>query len=334
MTGVFAEWQPRYAKYRVATFPVENKKPRISHWQKVGLPASAQLAMKFADADAFGFQCGKFNRITLIDIDSRDERIVGEAIKLFGESPIIWRTGSGNHAMPFRHNGESRRIKPIPQLPIDVLGGGFAVAPPSMGSIGRYEFLQGGLPDLDRLPVARSIGQPEARKEDRKETSDRIHKGERNTTLFHYALEQAPYVDDLDTLMDVVRTRNIECEPPLSDTEIVSIATSAWRYQEEGRNLVGRGHAMVIDHGTFDTLMTEGPDAWLLYSHLRRQHWGRDFVLSKAMAPSMRSGRPRWENARDSLIDLGFIRCIHPGGNGPHDPPIYSWAKGVPPVPQ
>src|SRR5262249_17436462 len=34
---------------------------------------------------------------------------------------------------------------------------------------------------------------------------------------FHHALAQAPYVDNLDTLMDVVRTRNMECEPPLSD---------------------------------------------------------------------------------------------------------------------
>jgi hypothetical protein len=111
VTGVFAEWQPRYAKHRIATFPVENKRPCVRHWQKMGLRASSQLAMKFADADAFGFQCGKVNRITLVDIDSRDERIVGEAIKLFGESPILWRTGSGNHAMPFRHNGETRQIR-------------------------------------------------------------------------------------------------------------------------------------------------------------------------------------------------------------------------------
>ena len=34
---------------------------------------------------------------------------------------------------------------------------------------------------------------------------------------------------------------------------------------------------------------------------------------------------PRWKRARDALVKLGFIRCIHPGGNGPHDPPIYTW---------
>ena len=55
-TSVFAAWQPRYAAHGVATFPVgKDKKPRITNWHRVGLPASQQLAMKFADADAFGF---------------------------------------------------------------------------------------------------------------------------------------------------------------------------------------------------------------------------------------------------------------------------------------
>jgi hypothetical protein len=282
VTGVFAEWQPRYAEHRVATFPVANKKPRIRNWKKLGLNGSSQLAIKFPDADAFGFQCGKANRITLIDIDSRDERVVKEAIKLFGESPILWRTGSGNHAMPFRHRGEPRRIRPLPGLPIDVLGGGLAVAPPSMGSIGRYEFLQGGLADLDRLPVAHSLNIEQAKP--RKETAGRINKGERDDSLFHHALEQAPY-DDLDTLIDVVRTRNMDCEPPLSDGDVVRIATSAWRYEEEGRNLVGRGRAFVVSNGDYKRLWEEGGDeAVQLYCHLRSSRI--DAVESRASRPT------------------------------------------------
>ena len=134
--------------------------------------------MKFANADAFGFQCGKRSRITLVDIDSRDECMVDKAIKLFGESPIIWRTGSGNYAMPYRHNGEARRIRAVPGLPIDILGGGFAVAPPSLGAKARYEFLQGGLADLDRLPRLRvdKVEPVEARR------GDTIPVGSRATT--------------------------------------------------------------------------------------------------------------------------------------------------------
>src|SRR5262249_26540374 len=193
------------------------------------------------------------------------------------------------------------------------------VAPPSRGSIGRYEFLKGSLADLDRLPVARAIRieQPKESFTGERERSLVIREGERNDTLFHYALAQAPYVDDLDALLDVVRTRNMECEPPLSDTEVVGIATSAWRYQEEERNLVGRGRAFVVSNADYERLHEEGgDDAVLLYCHLRCHHWGRDFVLSKAMAASMRWGLRKWRGARDALERLGFIRCIHPGGRG------------------
>ena len=39
MTGLFAEWQPRYAEHRVATFPVEGKRPCVRAWDRVGLRA-------------------------------------------------------------------------------------------------------------------------------------------------------------------------------------------------------------------------------------------------------------------------------------------------------
>jgi hypothetical protein len=315
MSGVFAQWQPRYAKHGVATFPVENKKPCVRGWQSVGLKSSTQLALKFAAADGFGFQCGKLNKITLIDIDSCDQGVVGEAIKLFGESPIIWRTGSGNHAMPFRHNGEARRIRAVPGLPIDVLGGGFAVAPPSMGAAGRYEFLQGNLADLDRLPVARI---PKAEKPASTAIGQRgIPEGERSDTLFKHALRHAAHVDDLDALTDVVRTRNMDCMPPLSETEVVRIAVSAWSYQQEGKNLVGRGHAIVTAHTVIDELMHESPDGFLLLMVLKRRHWGRDFVAANAMAPFMPGGGwtlRRLQDARKTLVDQRYIELVRPAG--------------------
>ena len=238
------------------------------------------------------------------------QRIVGEAIKLFGESPIIWRTGTGNHAMPFRHNGEARRIRAVPKLPIDMLGRGYAVAPPSLGAMGRYEFLQGDLADLDRLPRLRV---DKVKAEPPSPRHDIIREGRRNATLFHFALEHAPHVDDLDALLDVVRTRNLDCQRPLADAEVVKATSSAWRYEQEGHNLVGCGRAMVITHATFDALI-ENPDAWLLYSHLRRHHWGRDFLLAKGMAAQMGWRLRKWKSARDDLVRLGIIHCIHPGG--------------------
>jgi hypothetical protein len=313
MYGLFADWQPRYAAHRVATFPVRDKRPCIRGWQKVGLPGSAQLAMKFADANAFGFQCGARSRITLIDIDSPNEGVVGEAIKLFGESPIIWRTGSGNYAMPFRHNGETRRIRPVPGLPIDVLGGGYAVAPPSMGAKGHYEFLRGTLAELDRLPAAHidKVAPTEAPKPDH----DTIPVGKRNDALFRFALEQAPHVDNFDALLDVVRTSNMDCDPPLSDAEAVKAARSAWRYEQEGRNLVGRGRAIVTAHSMIDGLMHESPDAFVLLMLLERHHWGREFVLANAMALTMPGGGwplRRFQVARAKLIERKHVELVRP----------------------
>jgi len=87
------------------------------------------LAIKFADARAFGFACGARNRVTVIDKDENDERIVHVAEQLFGASPLLWQTGGGKYAAAYRFNGERRHVRPIRSLPIDILGGGFIVAP-------------------------------------------------------------------------------------------------------------------------------------------------------------------------------------------------------------
>ena len=311
MGGTFAQWQPRYAEHGIATFPVENKRPCVRHWQKIGLKGSTQLAVKFADADAFGFRCGKYSRLTVIDIDSHDERMVDEAERLFGSSPILWRTGSGNFAMPFRYNGEARRIRPVPGLPIDILGGGFAVAPPSMGAKGRYQFLHGGLPDLDRLPRLRV--DKIAPSETPQHTHHDIAIGRRNNTLWRYAMEQARHVDDLDALIDVVRTRNMDCETPLPAPEITTIASSAWRHEQQGTNLIGRGRAIVTPHAVIDGLMQEHPDAFLLRMLLQRHHWGRDFVMANAMAATMPGGGwtlRRFVAARKMLVRLGLVQLV------------------------
>ena len=87
-------------------------------------------------------------------MDDTDPAIVKEGKRLFGCSPLLWRTGGGKYAMPFRYNGEGRRIRPMPSLPIDLLGGGYCIAPPSAGVLRPYEIIDGTLADLDRLPKA------------------------------------------------------------------------------------------------------------------------------------------------------------------------------------
>src|SRR5215813_1808011 len=100
-SGVFSQWQPRYAQHGVATFPVEitpdSKKPAISHYDRVRLPGSAKLAAeaRFAQSEAIGFLCGPRNGITVIDMDDTDPKILEEGQRLFGHSPLVWQTGGG-----------------------------------------------------------------------------------------------------------------------------------------------------------------------------------------------------------------------------------------------
>jgi hypothetical protein len=329
--GVFPKWQPLYAEQGIATFPVRDKKPCIRSWNKVGSKGSEQLAREFLEADALAFLCGATNAITVVDVDDPDEALLEEAVSIFGRSPVVWRTGSGNYAMPFRFNGERRQIRPIPALPIDLLGGGYVVAPPSPGSTNRYEFIQGNLDDFADLPTAKPLiynSQPNA-------FASSVEVGKRIDGIFNLALDQARFVDDFDTLLDVVHTENANLMDPLSEVELLKLTNSAWGYETRGDNLKGRGKSILIGHDVYDQLTCEKHhDAFLLYARLKRHHWSRDFYLPKAMAQSMGWGIPKFKRARDTLVALGYIECIHPGGKGPNDPPVYCWGKGYGSAPQ
>jgi hypothetical protein len=157
----FLDWQADYASKNIATFPVlitaEGKKPLVSHYQRIGLPASAQIARKFADAPGIAFMAGMRNGVTALDVDEPGDKPLHRALDRHGETPIIVRTASGKHHAWFRHNGERRAVRPEPGNEIDILGGGMVIAPPSQGPKGNYQFISGSLDDLGRLPVMRDV---------------------------------------------------------------------------------------------------------------------------------------------------------------------------------
>jgi Bifunctional DNA primase/polymerase, N-terminal/Primase C terminal 1 (PriCT-1) len=319
--GIFAKYQPRYAEQNVITFPVgKDKKPAVKHWQRLGLDGSAKLAEKFSDGNAFGFPLGPRSGLTILDVDTKDKGILHEAQSRYGETPYLVETGGGYHAY-YRYSGERRHIRPWgADVPIDVLGNGYAVGAPSVAAKGQYKIIHGTLDDLKSL-LPLHVMLDELRKS--------IPEGRRNQTLFRTSLEQAAHADDFETLMDVMRTRNMECTIPLSESELEAAARSAWKYEREGRNLVGRGKAVVMSHDTIDRVMSESLDAFSLLTLLRRYHWGRDFALANSMAASIGLGLMRWRNARNALVRLGIIACLHEGGLGPNDPPIYGWVDSV-----
>src|SRR5262249_18329079 len=96
MTGRVSLFQPLYAEAGVTTIPVSTdaKKPLVTNYLKMGIPASAQLAQKFTTANALGIVCGTHNKITVLDVDSTDRGILREAIARHGEPRAIAKTAS------------------------------------------------------------------------------------------------------------------------------------------------------------------------------------------------------------------------------------------------
>lgn len=325
--GVFAEWQPRYAEFGVATFPVTEKRPAIRGYLSVGLAASQQLAIKFPQSNSFGLACRK-SGITVLDVDAPDERLLADMMSELGPSPFVVRSASGNFQAWYRHNGESRRIRPDPSRPIDILGDGFVVAPPSRGSSGPYTLIQGTLESLTQLPTLRTVGLPTA---GTVLSSDLIAKGRRNDALWRECMARAAECRSASNLMEVAMNLNASMfYEPLPDAEVLRVVASAWAKEIAGENWFGRGGRVIVSAAEVDGLLSNDPDAFVLLMILRRYHWGRPFVIANAMADRMPGGgwhRKRLASARCTLERLGEIERLRPASKQ-HGPALYQFKGG------
>jgi hypothetical protein len=332
--GAFSEWQPIYAERGIATFPVEisgkNKKPAISNYMKVGQRASGQLALKFGAIDALGFVLGRRSRITVLDVDTPDQRVLADALARHGSTPIIVRSGSGNHQAWYRHSGERRDTTTWRKtgLPIDILGGGFVVAPPSKGAKGPYQFIQGSLADLDRLPALRGLEkalQPVITENNL--AADSEVKTARNNSLWHRCMVLSKSCETEEQLHRLALAENAKFPLPLEDWEVRKLSRSAWSYEERGLNFIGVGHVVPIRHVEIDEVMSENPDAFILLTKLRRCHWARPFVVANGMAvlmPPKGWTVKRLASARGYLERNGYIQLIRNAGRG-SGPALYRW---------
>lgn len=336
MTGIFAQWQPRYAEAGISTFPVRDKRPAVKHYLKIGSATSGQLALKFDAADAFGFACRR-NRLTILDVDTNDERVLADAIAENGPTPIIVRSGSGNWQAWYRHNGEKRRVRPDPAKPIDILGDGFVVAPPSQGSRAPYEFVQGGLEDVGNLPTRIASPQtelvynghtPSSFASPLPTTADFAgEKGTRNDGLWRLAMVSARDCSDVVQLMDRIMDVNREIPEPLSADEVLKIVASAWDYQINGRNWVGGVGRASIDRE--EILAFPGNHTMRLWLLLKQSHrrLGEPFVIAQSEVGQMLGIRQQHMHRHiNELIDHGYIERIY-CGKGIGDPHRYRFAK-------
>jgi hypothetical protein len=257
--------------------------------------------------------------------DTTDSKVADDAIQRHGQPVIVTRTASGKLHLLYRYNGERRRIRPWPALPIDLLGdNGYALAAPSRVEKGSYEIIHGGLDDLDRLKPMAGIEPAIVAPLPAKWIGMRQGDG-RNRALWERCMRSGAGCS-LDGMMEIARDANQSFKEPLMDAEVVKVANSAWQHDAAGMNFFSRPRVM-LDHDTVDTLAISNPDAMVLLIMLQRYHGGNDrFVLAKPMAARMRWTLPRWRAAREHLERTELIRCVHRGGRGPTDPPIFGWA--------
>jgi hypothetical protein len=335
--GVFSAWQPKYATVGIVTFPVnpDTKIPLVTNWHKFGIRASTSVTSRFEGCNGIAFACGARNGITILDIDLPDEALLQKALDRHGDTPLIERTASGKFHAWYKHNGERRSVKKLwgEGFPIDLLGGGQSVAAPSTRADGSsYEFYRGSLADVPNLPVMRGL--EDVRKATQPQpppplvsTTTFVKEGERNNTLFRLCLRHASKAENVHQLMEHAMSINATFNPPLSDSEAMQCALSAWRYEERGRNFVTHGQSLVLPISAINQIAHgDGGDALVLLTQLERYHWDRDqFVLANKYAETLGWTLPRFRKARDLLVEADLIRQLTKGGRFKGDAPLFAW---------
>lgn len=333
--GIFAAMQPEYARHGIATFPVwiegKDKRPAVVGYAQIGLRGSEQLTMKFGNADALGFMAGVRSKITVLDVDTSDEDVLRDATRRHGEPKIIVRSGSGNFQCWYRYAGEPRKIRPSPKLPIDILGAGYVVAPPSRGSRQPYELIRGGLEDLDNLPPLRNVDDLGVAERTMAIGDGRIKQGKRSKELLRHLMERAHEAEALDELTACAfafAERRIDRTDghTFTDADIRSAANWCWTKTAAGKNWIGQERRIEKLETVILRLAAKHPYANSLWDILQNQHGNQErFPLAKSRAQSIGWTLPKFRQARDVLTGEGLIVRVEEGGRGPHDPPIYTW---------
>jgi hypothetical protein len=131
-------------------------------------------------------------------------------------------------------------------------------------------------------------------------------------------MSQAHHCDDFDVLLDVARTFNESCQPPLEAEEVMKVAKSAWDYTERRQNWFGQHGAYFPEWEVVS--MLEEEDAFILLAFLRANNgpWAT-FMCTNTLAEKFNWGSKRLAAARSRLIELGICQA----GRG--HPALFQW---------
>jgi hypothetical protein len=337
-SGIFEHWQRVYAERGIVTVPCSpGKKPLVGNPHRFGAKASKEIVDRFPDASALGFYAGRRNGLTVLDVDTTDERVLRDALDHHGTTPLLVRTASGKWHAYYHHNGECRRIRPWRRegLPIDIVGAGLCIAPPSELATGTYQIIEGRLDDLDRLPIMRGLdGQfysrnrvtPSPASGSAKRWSE-MHDGDgRNDALFRRLGREAHHCDDFEQLLDRAQTLNTEFAEPMEQCEVSKVSSSVWKMTVERRNHFGQ-HGSWLPTAQVDELVAD-PYTLALLSYLKahngpdRRFWVADGLR---LQPELRWSRRAFKNAREHLVELGWIIPLN--RPSPENPVEYRWGE-------
>ena len=243
--------------------------------------------------------------------------MLADALTRYGDTPVIVRSGSNHFQAWYRNGGEARKIRPDKSKPIDILGGGYVVAPPSQGAKGAYQFLRGSLDDLPSLP---RLLMPEAAPDSSEAQEERVNIGARNDSLWRACMRHARSCATFDDVLSYAHGANADMlAVPLPDAEVVTIARSAWAKTCSGDNRFGAEMLVGIPTSQFERI-SSNPYALSLMMTLRHR-WrnGETFFVANAMSEAMGWPRKRFAAARAALEARGLLVMVRPAtkGGGP-----------------
>jgi hypothetical protein len=135
-------------------------------------------------------------------------------------------------------------------------------------------------------------------------------------------MRAAKRCDTFNALLDVARTRNMECDTPMEENEVVKTALNAWGYEQENKNHYAQHGAYVHFKEALD--MMEYPDVLTLLVWLRVNEgpWAR-FMVPNSWCKKFKWTLRRFQTARNMLIETRHIRQVKAAHTG--SPALYEW---------
>lgn len=324
--GAFGHAAFAYCELGLAPTPTggpDGKRPMLSGYNRRILnPGNvAAIVNKFSDANV-ALLTGP-SGLNVVDID--EPSLLHPMRKRFGDTPLIVKTaGRGGYQMYYKASRHVRAadLRLTEGIAVEIkAGGNIVIAPPSRSPVtGRYYELIEGRFDSETLASLPQINIPAIYHTKTAADHRAICEGQRNQWLFSLCLREARYVDSLDALLDVGRTRNDEAEPPLSQSEVARICRSAWSYSTSGRNFVSAGGHVVLDRARIEQICNATPGnpvslmLRLQIEHSARVERGESFALStRAMAEAGTLKGWTRQNLRTAIAharNLNFIQRV------------------------